>query len=122
MSEFNYLNDRNLSAAASDLIRFDADSIRQVVSSQRRGEPDVWLVDPDQYERNGRLLRDSDSARMLAYSTTDQILYATDGCNSCARQLPAKLHALPTDKLEEFAAENEVRIELLRFLSSLAAH
>ncbi len=59
----NFFRQRALSAAASDLIEFDADSIR------RLGKPDVWLADPDAYEKNGRILRDTDTPRMLAYST-----------------------------------------------------
>ena len=102
MPQLNYFQERDLSAAASDLVRFDADSIRQVASGERRGEPDVWVVDPAEYERNGRLLRDSESPRMLAYSTKDGILYATDGCNACARP-----------------KENELRQDLLEFLRSL---
>ena len=117
--ELNYFREHALSPAASDLVRFDADSIRQVASAERRGDPDVWLVDPGEYERNGRLLRDSESPRMLAYSTRDQILYATDGCNSCARRLPARLQALPSSELNSFAADNELRLDLLEHLASL---
>ena len=79
----NFYRERALSAAASNLIEFDADSIRQLVSAQRGAHPDVWLADPDAYEKNGRVLRDSETPRMLAYSTRDHVLYATDGCNSC---------------------------------------
>ena len=116
MPELNYFREHALSPAASDLVRFDADSIRQVASAERRGDPDVWLVDPGEYERNGRLLRDSESPRMLAYSTRDQILYATDGCNSCARRLPA---TLPLSELKSFAEDNDLRIDLLEYLASL---
>jgi hypothetical protein len=117
--ELNSFRERQLSPAASDLVRFDADSIRQFVSAGRRGQPVVGVVDPDQYERNGRLLRDSESPRMLAYSTKDQVLYLTDGCNSCARRLPAALQALSPDELTSFAEENELRVELLEYLISL---
>ena len=48
----NLLHDRKLSQAASDLIQFDADSIRQIVSAQHLTQPDVWLADPDLYERH----------------------------------------------------------------------
>ena len=115
----NYYRDSELSPAASDLVQFDADSIRQVVSGQHLTNPDVWLVDPDAYEKNSRILRDSDSPRMLAYSTKDQVLYATDGCNSCSRQVPAKLESLGDDELKRFAEENEIRPELLDRLASL---
>ena len=93
-SEFHCFHEGQLSPAASDLVQFDAESIRQIVSAQRGSEPDVWLIDPSQYERNGRVMRDSDSPRMLAYSNKDRILYATDGCNSCSRHLPANLQML----------------------------
>ena len=119
MATLNFLREHKLSTAGSDLVQFDADSIRQVASSERRDDPDVWLVDPGEYERNGRLLRDSESPRMLAYSTQDQILYATDGCNSCARHLPAKLQALRSSELKSFAEDNELRVELLEHLASL---
>ena len=119
MPELNCFGERTLSPAASDLVRFDADSIGRVVSADGGGSPEVWLVDPGQYERNGRLLRDSESPRMLAYSIKDQILYGTDGCNVCARHVPAKLQTLPPDKLKSFADENELRLELLEYLTSL---
>ena len=115
----NFFRERKLSQAASDLIQFDADSIRQIVSAQHLTLPDVWLADPDSYENNGRILRDSNSPRMLAYSTTDHILYATDGCNSCSRRVRMNLEKLPADELTEFAKNNELRLELLESLRTL---
>jgi hypothetical protein len=109
----NFFRQRALSAAASELIEFDADSIR------RLGSPDVWLADPDAYEKNGRILRDTDSPRMLAYSSKDRLLYATDGCNSCTRQLRTDLRQLPLEELKRFAEENELRLELLQRLVTL---
>jgi hypothetical protein len=106
----NFLRQRSLSAPASDLVGFDADSIRRV------GNPDIWLADPDAYEKNGRVLRDSESPRMLAYSTKEHVLYATDGCNTCTHRV--NLKTLPA--LEEFAEENELRLELLQELRKLA--
>lgn len=116
---FNYHLDRQLSQKALDLVQFDADSIRQVAAAERLASPEVWLIDPNAYERNGRILRDSESARMLAYSFKDHTLYATDGCNSCARRLPAKLETLSADELTLFAHENELRKELLENLTQL---
>ncbi len=103
-----FLRDRPLSPAARDLIDFDMDSIRRL-----GGEPDVWLADPDQYEKNGRPLRDSESPRMLAYSREKHVLYATDGCNSCSRRLPVRIETLPGSDLRRFADENELRPDLL---------
>jgi len=105
----NLFREQDLSQAASDLMRFDADSIQHLVSARRLTNPDVWLADPDAYEKNGRVLRDSDSPRMLAYSRLDQVLYATDGCNACIRQIgPAELKTL--------AEKNEVRPDLIEKL------
>jgi len=115
----NFLHERSLSESASDLIDFDADSIRQVVSARRLSLPDLWLVDPDAYETNGRVLRDSETARMLAYSTQDQVLYATDGCNSCTRQLSRNLESMSGEELKDFAKHNEIGQELLERLRSL---
>jgi hypothetical protein len=117
--DLNCFEERTLSPAASDLVRFDADSIGRVVSADGGARPDIWLVDPDQYARNGRLLRDSESPRMLAYSINDQILYGTDGCNVCARHVPAELQSLSPEQLCSFADENEIRLELLEYLVSL---
>jgi hypothetical protein len=106
----NFLRQRSISAAASDLVDFDADSIRRV------GKPDVWLADPDAYEKNGRVLRDSQRPRMLAYSTREHVLYATDGCNTCTVNVDLKA---VTD-LKGFAEENELPFELLDNLRSFA--
>ena len=102
----NYFRERTLSQAASDLIQFDADSIRQIAKPD---DPDFWVADPDKYEKNGRVLRDSESPRMLAYSSKKQILYATDGCNACAKVvLPDQLTSVPdapADLLNYLAAD-----------------
>src|SRR5436309_14368693 len=116
----NFYRERALSAAASNLIEFDADSIRQLVSAQRGAHPDVWLADPDAYEKNGRLLRDTETPRMLAYSTKDQVLYATDGCNACSRNVPKPLPNISEAELKQFAEENEFRLELLQALVEIA--
>ena len=115
----NFFRERKLSEAASELIQFDADSIRQVVSAAHLAGPDVWLVDPDAYEKNGRLLRDSESPRMLAYSTKDHVLYATDGCNSCSRRVQTNLESLPSGELKQLAEDNEIHPELLEKLAAL---
>jgi hypothetical protein len=115
----NFFPDRPVSEAAAERIRFDADSIRQVASGRRQASPDVWLADPDAYEKNGRIQRDSESLRMLAYDAEGLILYATDGCNSCMRRVPAKLEVLPANALKQFAEENNIRIELLEQLARI---
>jgi len=110
----NLFREQALSQAASDLMRFDADSIQNVVSARRLANPDVWLADPNAYEKNGRVLRDTDSPRMLAYSTVDRVLYATDGCNTCIRHVE-------TEELKTLAEKNEVRLDLIEKLLSLIA-
>ncbi len=109
----NYFRECRLSPAAANLIQFDEDSIR------RLGNPDVWLADPAEYERNGRVLRDSESPRMLAYSTKDHVLYGTDGCNTCFRQVGTTLESLATEELKSFARDNELRLDLLEGLKVL---
>ena len=108
----NFFRDRKLSEAASSLLQFDEDSIRQVVSAERLATPDVWLADSDAYEKNGRVLRDSESPRLLAYSTKDQVLYASDGCNACIRRVPAR-------DLKQFVENKDIRPELLERLVAL---
>jgi len=114
-----YLHDHSLSAKALALADFDMDSIRQIVAAKHSTLPAIWLVDPDQYERNGRLLRDSTSPRLLAYSPEDRVLYTTDGCNSCEHQLSTDLQALDTDAIRALADAGDIRPELLEGLVRL---
>src|SRR5262249_49562043 len=115
----NFFRAQKLSQAASDLMQFDAESIRKIVSAQGLEEPNVWLADPDSYEKNGRILRDSDSPRMLAYSIKDHILYATDGCNSCSRRVHMDLELLPREELKALAEKSARRWKLLKRLIGL---
>jgi len=114
-----YLHDRTLSAKAQALADFDMDSVRQIVAAKHSSPPTVWLVDPDQYEQNGRLLRDSTSHRLLAYSPEDRVLYATDGCNSCEHLLSSDLQMLNPDAIRALAEESHIRPELLEGLRAL---
>ncbi|HLQ78295.1 MAG TPA: hypothetical protein VK210_13130 [Terriglobia bacterium] len=107
------LHEREIPAKAQELIDFDMDSIRQIVSAERLKEPKVWLANPDQYENGGRILRDSTSPRMLAYSPERKVLFATDGCNSCAHYLKADLKELDEETLRSFANESKIQPELL---------
>jgi hypothetical protein len=112
------LTDRLLSPKASELVQFDMDSIRQVAASRHGQAPDFWLVDPDQYERAGRVLRDSTTPRLLAYSSESRILYASDGCNACAQDLSVDLASLDAGQIKDFAERSKVRKELLERLAS----
>ena len=112
-----HLTNRSLSAKADELVQFDMDSIRQVVAAQHGKQPEIWLADPDQYESNGRVLRDSASPRLLAYSPGTAVLYVTDGCNSCSHALDAELQTLSAGQIQALASKTGIRIELLRELS-----
>lgn len=114
-----HLTEHPLSSKGSDLVQFDVDSIRQLVAAQHGKQPEHWLADPDQYERNGRILRDSATPRLLAYSPENRTLYVTDGCNSCTHQLDINLTALSADQLLRFAEKNKIPPAMLQ---RLAAH
>jgi hypothetical protein len=113
------LVERELSAKAEELIEFDMDSIRQIAASQHLQPPEVWIIHPDQYEKAGRIQRDSTSARMLAYSPERNIVFATDGCNSCAHFLNGDLKIYDHDALLSFAAESEIQLELVEGLAGI---
>jgi len=113
-----HLTERSLSPKADELLRFDMDSIRQVIGAQHAAQPEFWLADPDQYERNGRILRDSASPRLIAYTPGTQTLYVTDGCNSCSHAIPAEPAVLTVEQLQELASSTGIRLELLKGLSS----
>jgi|GEM_PF-1557099 len=107
------LHDREVTPKAQELIDFDMDSIRQIAKAEKLKAPQLWLANPDQYEVTGRILRDSTSPRMLAYSPERKVLFATDGCNSCAHFLSADLKDLDQETLDTFAKESEIKPDLL---------
>ena len=114
------LHNRELSPKAAALIDFDIGSIRQVIASAHATLPTIWLADPDQYELNGRVLRDSTSARLLAYSPGDHVIYATDGCNSCAHHLSCGIESLPPESLALFAGGSDIHPDMLELLRELS--
>lgn len=107
------LSDRDVPPKAQELIDFDMDSIRLIAKAERLRAPELWLANPDQYEETGRILRDSTSPRMLAYSPERKVLFATDGCNSCAHFLAADLKELDEGALTTFANESKIEPKLL---------
>ena len=113
-----YFTDRVLSSKAIALVEFDIDSIRQIVAARHAPLPGLWLADPDQYECNGRILRDSTTPRLLGYSHDSKTLYVTDGCNSCAHELEVDLKTLTAGRLLAFAGKNSIRPELLEKLAA----
>jgi hypothetical protein len=115
-----YLTESPLSPKAQDLVQFDVDSIRQAAAGKHAAEPTIYLADPEQYEKNGRILRDSTSPRLLGYSPADHILYANDGCNSCTHPMSADLRSLHQEQLLTFAADNKIPEDLLARIATLA--
>jgi hypothetical protein len=115
----DYLTSAKLSPAAEDLVRFDVESIRQIVAANHGHEPELWLADPEGYERHGRVLRDSPTSRLLAYSSLEQTIYASDGCNACVRRLTVSLGSLTDSQLQTFAEDNDLRPDFLERLSEL---
>ena len=113
-----YLTDAPLSAKAQELVQFDIDSIRQAAAGRRAAAPTLYAADPARYEKNGRILRDSDAPRVLGYSPTDNLLYANDGCNSCTHTAEAPVGGMTAAQLEAFAAANNVPLELLLKLAA----
>ena len=107
------LSERDVPPKAQELIEFDMDSIRQIAKAERLRAPELWLANPDQYEETGRILRDSTSPRLLAWSPERKVLFATDGCNSCAHFLAADLKELDEDSLAEFANSSKIAPKLL---------
>lgn len=116
---FVNLSDRVLSARAQDLVDFDRDSIRQVIAGNHARQPTIWVADAELYEFNGRILRDSTSPRLLAYSPDDQILYATDGCNACIHRLATDLKNLDDGQIQALVDGSKIRRELVLQLTNL---
>jgi hypothetical protein len=113
-----HLIERSLSPKAEELVQFDMDSIRQVIAAQHTAQPEFWLADPDEYERNGRILRDSTSPRLIAYAPGTRVIYVTDGCNSCSHAIPAEPAMLTPAQLQELASNTGIRLDLLKGLSA----
>jgi len=116
-----YLTESSLSPKAQDLVQFDVDSIRQAAAGKHASEPTIYLADPEQYEKNGRILRDSTTPRLLGYSPEDNILYANDGCNSCTHPVSTNLRTLAPEQIQAFAADNKIPETLLARIATLAA-
>jgi hypothetical protein len=112
--EIHYSTARQLSAKAMAFLEFDVDSIRQVVSGRHGTTPRYWLADPEQYEQNGRALRDSTEPRLLAYSPEDRVLYANDGCNSCTHVIERDLRGLSSEDVLALGGQIKVSATLLK--------
>ena len=56
---------------------------------------------------------------MLAYSPERLVVFATDGCNSCAHYLNRELKSYDHDALAAFAGQSEIQLELVARLAEL---
>jgi hypothetical protein len=119
--ELVFFNDHRLSDKARELVDFDIASIRQAAMGRHARAPALWLADPDGYEQDGRVLRDSPSPRLLAFSPEDRILYANDGCNSCIHALSIDLGTAGAEELSTVAVHNKIEPRLVKRMAELAA-
>jgi len=118
--EIHYSSKDVLSKAAERLVEFDADSLRQLVAAEGAAEPEVWLADPEGYQEGDHTKRDSESIRLVGYSTDAQIVYATDGCNACRHRLDARLEMFPEEELNRLSEHTQLPRHLLERLAELS--
>jgi hypothetical protein len=120
MPEIVLLGNKTLSAKALELLHFDRDSILQSVAGRSGAQPTVFVADPELYERNGRLLRDSETPRLVAYSPEDNTLYANDGCNSCTHALQVQMKDLDETGVAELSQTSRIPEELAKVIAKLS--
>ena len=115
----HYTRQADLGVQARGLVEFDMGSIRQMVAAQRDPEPTLWVADPDGYERDGHVTRDSDSVRLLAWVESSGMIYATDGCNSCWHTPPVRLPGVSGGDLKELSERMQLPLAMLDLLTAL---
>jgi hypothetical protein len=120
MYEITLLGNKTLSSKALDLLHFDRDSILQAVAGRGGAQPTVFVADPERYEHNGRLLRDSETPRLVAYAPDDNTLYANDGCNSCTHVLQMRMKDLDESKAAELSRTARIPEELVKAIAKLS--
>jgi hypothetical protein len=118
--EICYSSDLELTGKALDLVRFDVDSLAQLVRAAYDRDPDVWLARPEGYQTSEHVLRDSDAIRLLAWCRKSGVLYATDGCNACRHRLPRDLGDIGEKDLRALAIETQIPYPMLLGLSERA--
>lgn len=116
-----YTRDMELHEDARVLVEFDMASIRLMVAAAHDSDPDVWIVDPAGYERDGHVLRDNDAVRLVAYVGGSGTIYTTDGCNSCWHAPAPPLKEASPGDLRDFTARTQVPVEMLRLLAKILA-
>lgn len=115
--EVRYSSDLPLTADALDRVRFDIESVVQVMRSRREEAPDIWLARPEGYQEGGHALRDSDAIRLVAWSAPGRVLYATDGCNTCRHALERPLGTMSPADLESLASTTQIPFSMLGALA-----
>jgi len=116
-SRIYYTGPGHIPPECQDLVRFDMDSVRQMVRADRESEPEVWIVDPEGYLSNGHPLRDSDAIRLIAYVPASGTIYATDGCNSCRHRPGKRIEELDGPELEETFTGTQLPATMLEELA-----
>jgi hypothetical protein len=117
--QVQYTDDRELQGPAQELVDFDVHSLLQLVAAERNPEPEFWLADPDGYEHEGHVLRDSSATRLMAYSREARIVYATDGCNACRHVLETALDGCAPDELKKVSTYTRLPFEMLERVAML---
>ncbi len=112
-----YTRPADIRPECHELIRFDMDSVRQMVRADRESEPGIWIVEPEGYESNGHPLRDSDSIRLIGYVAESGTVYATDGCNSCRHRPSKRIEELEEGELEETFSGTQLPVTMLEELA-----
>ena len=120
--EVHYSSDLQLTDDALRLVRFDVESVSQVISSRHAADPDLWLARPEGYLTDGHLLRDSEAIRLVAYSSAARVIYATDGCNACRHTLEKPLSKMSDEELETLSSRTQLPYSMVSRLAGLAVH
>ncbi len=115
-----FSSNAHLSDEARRLVDFDIQSIERLVAAERTGEPDAWLADPDGYQEDGHVRRDSDLIRLVAYARHAGVIYSTDGCNACRHSLERPLEAANDAELENVSRLTQLPLAMLRKIVEIA--
>lgn len=114
-----FSSDLQLSDEARKLVDFDVGSIERLVAAERTGPPGTWLAEPNGYQDDGHVRRDSESIRLIAYASEARVLYATDGCNACRHTLEKSLETSGPGELEKVSRLTQLPLEMLQKLVEL---
>lgn len=106
--EIRYSSDLPLDTEALGRVRFDVESLSQVIRSTGESAPGQWLARPEGYQEDGHVLRDSEAIRLIAWSASSPVLYATDGCNSCRHVLDKPFGAMSEDELQALSNRTQI--------------